>query len=58
MFSNFNLHSQIYHLNFHREKSMLIDFFSNRKYFFPRLSIFISARILVSATKLANIKLI
>ena len=39
-------------------KSMLIDFFSNRKYFFPRLSIFISARILVSATKLANIKII
>ena len=37
---------------------MLIDFFSNGKYFFPRLSIFISARILVSATKLANIKII
>ena len=37
---------------------MLIDFFSNGKYFFPRFSIFISARILVSVTKLANIKII
>ena len=53
------MHSQIYHLNFHREKSMLIIFFSNGKYFFPWFSIFISARILVSATKLAyHIKII
>ena len=40
------------------KKSMLIDFFSNGKYFFPLFSIFISARILVSVTKLANIKII
>ena len=33
-------------------------FFSHGKYFFPRFSIFISVRILVSATKLANIKII
>ena len=57
-FSNFNLHSQIYHLNFHWEKSMHIDFFSNGKSFFLRFSVFISARILVSTTKLANIKII
>ena len=37
---------------------MLIDFFQQKKRNFPRFSIFISARILVSATKLANIKII
>ena len=37
---------------------MLIDFSSNRKKFFPWLSIFISARIFVSTTKLTNIKII
>ena len=36
---------------------MLIDFFQ-WKIFFPQFSIFTSARILVSATKLANIKII
>ena len=39
-------------------KKVCLSIFSNRKYFFPRFSIFISARILVSATKLANIKII
>ena len=33
-------------------------FFPTENFFFPRFSIFISARILVSATKLANIKII
>ena len=33
-------------------------FFQQKFFFFPRFSIFISARILVSATKLANIKII
>ena len=32
------------------EKSMLVDFFPHGKYFFPRFSDFISARILVSVT--------
>ena len=44
-----NLHSQIHHLNFHRKK-YACQFFINRKYFVPRFLIFISARILVSAT--------
>ena len=39
-------------------KKYAYRFFSNRKFFFPRFSIFISVRILVSATKLANIKII
>ena len=39
-------------------KNVCISIFSNRKIFFPRFSIFISTRILVSATKLANIKII
>ena len=47
-FCTFNLHSQIHHLNFH-SKRYACRFFS-RKYIFPRFSIFISARILFSAT--------
>ena len=39
-------------------KKYAYRFFSNGKYFFPRFLIFISARIVVSATKLANIKII
>ena len=39
-------------------KKVCLSIFSNRKFFFPWFSIFISARILVSATKLANIKII
>ena len=41
-FCTFNLHSQINHLNFHRKKSMLVDFFPTEKIFFRDL---ISARI-------------
>ena len=39
-------------------KKVCLRIFSNGKYLFPRFSIFISVRILVSATKLANIKII
>ena len=48
-FCTFNLPSQIHHLNFHRKKGCFSIFF-HRKCIFPRFSIFISARILVSAT--------
>ena len=39
-------------------KKVCLSIFSNRIFFPPRFSIFISARILVPATKLANIKII
>ena len=39
-------------------KKVCLSIFFPTEIFFPRLSIFISARILVSATKLANIKII
>ena len=39
-------------------KKVCLSIFFPTENFFPRLSIFISARILVSATKLANIKII
>ena len=32
-FCTFNLHSQIHHLNIHRKKSMLVNFFPRKKYF-------------------------
>ena len=47
-FCTFNLYSQIHHLNFHTRKSMSIFF--HGKFIFPWFSIFISTRILVSAT--------
>ena len=47
-FCTFNLHSQIYHLNFHRKKVFLL-IFAHRRYFFPWFSISISTGILVSA---------